>query len=254
MAIYFNNHNEDLFVEAVRLKKSIDSPTDDAETVFSWVYWQKTFAYYYPKLRMHLLSLGWVVLGTVGSCVGIGWGVVDGLHFCVSCMSTSGIKTIPLDSSDTMYFLVAVYSCLGVPILALSSGLLVHHIVSFGKRQDLEQTITAPVTEREVVSLASYGIVDGEGFIDVGEYVILILLRLGVLKPDLIRLIDIRYMEMRTQVAAAATPAATLTAAAGDSERRRAGGEGGRRLSIQDIQSFSRKMSIHDINQFNKSH
>jgi hypothetical protein len=247
MAIYFNNHKDFLVMEAMRLNKTATTSQKHKEVVTSVAYWKSIFAYYYPKLRVHLLALAWVVVGTVASGLGEGWSLLDGIHFCVSCMSTSGIRNIPDGSSDLAFFLVGVYTCIGVPLMALSSSLLVHYIVMFGKRQEFDQVLTAGVTEREVESMAMYGLVDGDGHIDISEYVILILLRLGLLKPDLIRLIDIRYLEMKTAIAAAAAAQVASESLDGKDDRAGGGRKDGRRVSIQNINRLSQTLSIQDI-------
>jgi hypothetical protein len=179
----------------------------------------------------------WIVLGTVFSCVGIGLEFLDGVLFSISCMSNSGFLNITKESSDLAFFLVGVYTCLGIPIMGISFSLLVHEVISLGNQQELEQKLNSHVTESEALSMKNYGIVDGTGSISVAEYVILILLRLGLLRPDLIKLIDIRYREMQ---ASYFSRAASVKGGILGKERKR-------QFSIQDINELSKLDSTRPV-------
>eukprot|EP00602_Paraphysomonas_sp_CaronLab_P009130 CAMPEP_0185028594 /NCGR_PEP_ID=MMETSP1103-20130426/14400_1 /TAXON_ID=36769 /ORGANISM="Paraphysomonas bandaiensis, Strain Caron Lab Isolate" /LENGTH=778 /DNA_ID=CAMNT_0027563057 /DNA_START=538 /DNA_END=2874 /DNA_ORIENTATION=+ len=156
------------------------------------------YDYYAERARIHVLLVGFLVLGISWTCVAVGWSFVDSLYFSISAMATGGLRPIPADSLDWMFAAVGMYVSLGAPIMTVSLSMLASSIATLGTRDDLQDTINTIITEREIQMLLSLGIENDDQFIDMTEFTILILVRLGVISTDLILVIVEWYQGMDT--------------------------------------------------------
>ena len=72
--------------------------------------------YHWHKVRIILLYLAFIIVGTVASWIEFDWPFSSALYFSLSSLSTAGLMPVPGDSKDETYFLVALFACIGVPI------------------------------------------------------------------------------------------------------------------------------------------
>lgn len=149
--------------------------------------------YWFPKLKVPFLFVTWAALGVSWSCYYVGWTFIDGLYFVTSGLATGGMWPIPDDSPQWFFFFVGVYVSCGVPIMALAIGTLADLVANSRSEMQLEEKMNSRVTDEELQLMTDCGIENGDGFIDVAEFVILILLRLRAVSPDLIGVIEDRF-------------------------------------------------------------
>ena len=94
-----------------------------AETEGYWDDIQASFHIYFPKFKIIILFVIWFIGGLV--CFKIicpHYSFLDAADFVVSSLSGGGYKTIPDDAPRWKFFIVSVYSALGVPLMAISLG------------------------------------------------------------------------------------------------------------------------------------
>ena len=77
--------------------------------------------------------------------------------------------------------------------MALAIGTLADLVANSRSEMQLEEKMNSRVTDEELQLMTDCGIENGDGFIDVAEFVILILLRLRAVSPDLIGVIEDRF-------------------------------------------------------------
>jgi len=153
----------------------------------------KRLHYFYRQNRVHFFLLLYLVFGIVWSSMTVGWPLIESLYFTITSLSTGGIWSIPEDSDDVTYFIVAVFTCTGAPIMCLSGGVFAHRLSRIGEAAHVLKTIQAAITLNELEMMNKLDIDDGDGFIDQTEYIILILVRLKAIRPELIAAIIARF-------------------------------------------------------------
>jgi hypothetical protein len=122
---------------------------------------------FYTHHRVHVFFLLYLVFGVVWSSFAVGWPIVEGLYFAITCT--------------------------GAPIMCLSGGVFAHWLSSLGKGNHCQRIINAPVTVEELHMMNQLDIDDGDGFIDELEFIILMLVRLKAIRPELIATIIARF-------------------------------------------------------------
>ena len=162
-------------------------------------YWddiQAFFTVYGPRLKIHLIFLLWVVIGVLWSCLAAKWPVIQGFYFAVSSLTTGGLWPIPEGSPAWHYAFTAFYVVAGVPVMAISLGMIANSVSNIGGSRLLKQKISARISDEEIDMMESFGIVDDDGSIDAKEFAILTLVRIGALQPSLICMIHERFEEI----------------------------------------------------------
>lgn len=145
----------------------------------------------------HFLFVSWLLIMTTTVSFRHHWTFFDSLCFSTSVLSTGGFIAMPQDSSTFDYFLIAMFATAGVPLMALSLGMFTHYISRLGEQSALVELINAGISPEELSEMEDLEIVDDDGHLDISEYIILILLRIGALKPDLIKLTNIRFDQLQ---------------------------------------------------------
>jgi hypothetical protein len=152
--------------------------------------------YYWPKVKIYIYFWIWAFVGTSFCLLTGKWTFVDSLFFSISAMSTGGFLNIEDNSPNWHFLFVAVYVIVGVPVMAITCGLMAHQIANIGKSDELEEKINAQVTEDELEMMTLLKIEDGDGSIDGTEFTILVLVRIGALNPDLIGVLYERFNDL----------------------------------------------------------
>jgi Ca2+-binding EF-hand superfamily protein len=168
--------------------------TDAARTDEIWDDIVAYVNYWYPKLKVPLLFVTWATLGIIWSCIYVEWTFIDGLYFVTSGLATGGMWPIPPDSPEWFFFFVGVYVSCGVPIMALAVGTVADIVANTRSENMLDEKMNARVTDEELQLMTDCGIENGDGFIDMAEFVILILMRLRAVSPELIGVIEDRFV------------------------------------------------------------
>ncbi len=162
----------------------------------------------------------WISAMILFSCVTVKWSFIDGLYFAVSSLSTGGLFAIPNDSPDWYFgigkhirpsltlfktnqirlhlylFSVGCFAATGIPLMGMAMGQLAGFMISVGDPDELTNAIYAKVTATELDMMKRFGLDDGDGKIDRGEFILLCAVRIGALSPDLIDTINRRFAEL----------------------------------------------------------
>eukprot|EP00603_Paraphysomonas_imperforata_P000212 CAMPEP_0114421914 /NCGR_PEP_ID=MMETSP0103-20121206/5333_1 /TAXON_ID=37642 ORGANISM="Paraphysomonas imperforata, Strain PA2" /NCGR_SAMPLE_ID=MMETSP0103 /ASSEMBLY_ACC=CAM_ASM_000201 /LENGTH=1036 /DNA_ID=CAMNT_0001590469 /DNA_START=406 /DNA_END=3516 /DNA_ORIENTATION=- len=153
--------------------------------------------YYWPKVYMHFFLLVWVLLGIVWGVSSVQWSVLDAWLFAMTAMAKGGLVSLPSSGvHEWDYIFYSLYIVVGAPLMAVSCGTAANAISNYGRAQQKEKDLSAPMTEDELVMLNHLGIEDNDGFIDNAEFTLLLLVRIGALNPDLIGVLHDRYYEL----------------------------------------------------------
>ena len=134
---------------------------------------------------------------TTWSCVVHHRSALDGLYFTVSMFSTSGQVSLPEESPDWHYLVVGCFACVGVPLMALSLGLFTHTIIRYGEQDQMDNIIRKKISQEELELLRNIGLEDGNGYLDISEFAILMLFRIGALHRDFLKLAKYRFMQLK---------------------------------------------------------
>jgi len=152
--------------------------------------------YFVKRNHVHFLSLLWLTFGTVWSYYAVEWTFIDSLYFSISSLSTGGMWSIPDDSPDAHYFIVAVFTCTGAPILCLSAGIFAYNLCRLSHHGDLTEAMHAPVSTEELEMMHVLDISDDHKQVDITEYVVLILIRIKAVRPELIAAVLAHFNSM----------------------------------------------------------
>mmetsp|Transcript_5182 Transcript_5182/g.8531 ORF Transcript_5182/g.8531 Transcript_5182/m.8531 type:complete len:1142 (-) Transcript_5182:178-3603(-) len=163
----------------------------DKRAILSVIY---RFWLNYP---FHVLFSIWLLIMTLVISLEHNWTFFDSLCFSTSVLSTGGFISLPENASTEDYFIVAAFAFVGVPLMALSLGMFTHSISRYGEQSALVELINAGISPEELSEMEDLEILDDDGHFDISEYIILILLRIGALKPDLIKLTNIRFDQLQ---------------------------------------------------------
>jgi hypothetical protein len=166
------------------------------------VYW-----YWHHDLLVNTWAIFFlfIVFLMTWGCVRYGWSSLEGFYFAFACLSTSGIITIPDDSAESDYFVVSFVTALGVPVLNLGLFGVMTAIVQWSRFDITKSEILEGVTASELRALRSLGVDEGDALSPMtnNEYVVLILMRNGLLDTELYQRINIAYGKLDAMAAGA---------------------------------------------------
>ena len=131
---------------------------------FSGNYWLKltTFiTFNWVKVRIVLLWCLFALFGTLLMVCQYGWTFWAGLYFAVSSMSTGGLKPIPRDAEDADYFVVGLFSAIGVPLMGLAMGTIGQSLMGHDTMEDVEAVLNSPISKVELDDMKA---IHGIGF------------------------------------------------------------------------------------------
>lgn len=92
----------------------------------------------------------WILVGTAWSCWTVGWTFVDGLYFALSSLTAGGMKSLPDDSPDWYYGFTGVYAAIGIPLMALSIGLIAAAIILHASYSSTFDNLIKPVSSADL--------------------------------------------------------------------------------------------------------
>eukprot|EP00602_Paraphysomonas_sp_CaronLab_P011003 CAMPEP_0185020974 /NCGR_PEP_ID=MMETSP1103-20130426/3622_1 /TAXON_ID=36769 /ORGANISM="Paraphysomonas bandaiensis, Strain Caron Lab Isolate" /LENGTH=812 /DNA_ID=CAMNT_0027552209 /DNA_START=188 /DNA_END=2626 /DNA_ORIENTATION=- len=152
------------------------------------------YALYYPKLKILLWFICSLVFGVIWSLLIVPeWDIGDALDFTLSTLSSGGYKAIPNGLPSWKYVITAFYAATGVPLMALSLGLILSMLILAPEDLSLLDKLSAPITTEEIEFMTTFGLEDGDGTIDKREFTVLTVVRIGAASPELIREINERF-------------------------------------------------------------
>jgi len=110
---------------------------------------------HYVTISFTLALFVWVLLGTAWSCFCVGWTFVDGLYFALSSLTAGGMKSLPDDSPDWFYGFTGVYAAIGIPLMALSVGLIAAAIILHASYAAIFDSLLQTVSKTDLKLLRS---------------------------------------------------------------------------------------------------
>ena len=146
---------------------------------------------------IHVSFVSILLACTLWGCLALQWPLLDSFYFTISLLSTCGQVSLPDTASDADYFLVALFASVGVPLMAVSFGLWTHSLTRIGELRRLREAISSGVSSAELKLLQSSGIEDEDGYVELSEFALLMLLRINSLHPDFIKLAKYRFMHLK---------------------------------------------------------
>jgi hypothetical protein len=117
------------------------------------------------------------------------------LAFASSALTTVGIIGIPIESSDGIFFLTALYILTGVPIAAAALGNLASKITDPYRAKRTDSMIHSPFDDDERVLLQHLNPDTNETF-DKYEYLVFLLVRGGKLDVELLKRVFEKFEEL----------------------------------------------------------
>lgn len=114
------------------------------------------------------------------------WDAITGFYFAVACLSTAGTIAVPDDAEDFDYFIVALATALGVPILNIAIFGIMTAIVQMSMQVNSIGEIWEGITTSELRALRALGVHETAHDAPVGhnEFVVMIMMRVGLLDAD----------------------------------------------------------------------
>lgn len=147
--------------------------------------------FYGPRVIIHVALMVFIICGVVLAVADFDYPFLDSLYFSVSTLAGGGLKGIPEDAESWQYAVVGIFILFGVPVTAVSLSILVQYLSNIMSRhENLDNVLHMPISEKELTTLVDSGIENADGFIDMSEYTVLILLRIGAISPDLITVVN----------------------------------------------------------------
>jgi hypothetical protein len=110
---------------------------------------------HYVTISFTLALFLWVLFGTAWSCFSVGWTFVDGLYFALSSLTAGGMKSLPDDSPDWFYGFTGVYAAIGIPLMALSVGLIAAAIILHASYATIFDSLLQTVSKTDLKLLRS---------------------------------------------------------------------------------------------------
>ena len=151
----------------------------------------------WKQYPIHFLFTLWLLIMTLHVSIHHNKTFFDALIFSTSILSTGGFISLPEDATTVDYFIVALFATAGVPLMALSLGMFTHYISRLGEQSALADLINAGISPQELSEMEDLEILDDDGHVDLSEYIVLILLRIGALKPELVKLTNVRFDQLQ---------------------------------------------------------
>jgi len=158
-----------------------------------WDYAVELCKYYGPKEKAHIAFLSFCAVGVGWCCGRFDFYFLRALFFSFSSMTGGGLQPVPLDAKDWEYAVVGLYVACGTPIAAVSLSLLAQTIASTGAKMNLTDIMNTLITEKELEMMRSFEIENGDGYITMSEFAVLMLVRMDAISTDMIKVINEWY-------------------------------------------------------------
>jgi hypothetical protein len=147
--------------------------------------------------RLTYAFIFWCAMGAFWACFAVDswtWDIV--CDFILSTTTGAGYISISDDSPVSSYIFVGIYAALGVPLCAVSIGMMLSKSLASPQDGDVLGKITAEVTPEEVEFLSQAGVDTNDGLLDHQAFLILTAIRLGAVTPELVEQIINRFNEL----------------------------------------------------------
>jgi len=161
--------------------------------------WKKRArAFFYSQRSVIKAVLVWFVfvaaLAIIRS-IGVGWSFREAQYCAISTLSTGRHWSIPEDSPTWLYGLTAALTSIGVPVMGLAMAAVGQALMEQGDVTEAQGAIDEPITIQELQLLQDIGLEDGDGTIDMSEFILLCMMRTGT-DPSLLSYIRRRFLAL----------------------------------------------------------
>jgi len=150
------------------------------------------------RYRLICLWFVWVIGGTVWGVLTEGWHPINGLYFSVGALSTGGLEGPALNAQgtipDAQATFVAFYCLTGIPVFGMALGQFADFFVQRHLADKERKALERPITEDEFEFAQQ--LVSNDGKIDLSEFVVLELFRLGKLDGATIEMIKAEFKRL----------------------------------------------------------
>lgn len=165
----------------------------------TWEYIEWWYDQHQFTINMTALLLVFIVFGVTFSCIYIGWDIVDGIYFTLATLSTAGLNSLPDgDTPDWMYGVIGVYAAIGVIIQMIVVFYLAGAYLQVYHHNRAEKAINEKLSEEELRALREMGLEDEATVIDRHEFLLLMIVRLGLIDTEMIAHINQRFDDLDT--------------------------------------------------------
>jgi Ca2+-binding EF-hand superfamily protein len=152
--------------------------------------------------NVRLLKVTFIFLSYLGFGVGYGmihldWTFLRSLYFSIAALSTAGLQAPaePVDEEDGLLFFLSLWLITGVPVFALTLGMLANAYINGNLKEDIAKQINAGLSKGEfefAMKLAE----DDDGEIDFSEFLQFKMLRLGFCSKEQLDAIRTQFKEL----------------------------------------------------------
>ena len=146
----------------------------------------------------------WIIVGVMYGLYMENWSFVISLYFAVSCLSTAGLQTPTCDGSSVESctltpnrgVFLGFFILVGVPLYAVTLGQFAGIAVEHAAEQKRKERMEQPIESRDFHYAATLLSEEHSSTLELGEFIILELMRLGVADRKQIRQIRNRFKEL----------------------------------------------------------
>jgi hypothetical protein len=163
-------------------------------------YWDDILAFftlYFHKFKVVLFLFLIGIVGVLATRLFVPeYDIWMALEFIFSTLTGAGYMTIPDEEAKYKFVLCAIYAAFGIPLLIISMGLVMSYLFTNPDEDAVYDKIIASLTPDEIDFMKMFEIDDGNGTLDIKEFIILTAVRIGSVSPDLITTIAERFKEL----------------------------------------------------------
>ena len=164
----------------------------------TWEYFEWWYHYHQFTIHITLLLIAFIIFGVAFSCVYVGWDVVNGVYFTLATLSTAGLNSIPDDSADWIYGVVGIFAAIGIIIQMIVVFYLASAYLQYYHHNRAQKAINEKISEEELRALREMGLEDEATVIDRHEFLLLMIVRLGLIDTEMIAHINKKFDELDT--------------------------------------------------------
>ena len=164
----------------------------------TWEYIEWWYNHHQFTIHITLLLIAFIIFGVTFSCIYIKWDVVNGVYFTLATLSTGGLNSIPDGSPEWIYGIIGIYAAIGIIIQMIVVFYLASAYLQTYHHNRAEKAINEKISEEELRALREMGLEDEATVIDRHEFLLLMVVRLGLIDTEMITHINQKFDELDT--------------------------------------------------------
>jgi hypothetical protein len=135
-------------LEYVELKREVEAGLVQPESLGQHLL--RFFRQHTIPLHLFVAWLLYVAVGVIWSTLVVEeFSVLDGFYFILSSLSAGGMYSLPDDSPEYLYGITGIFTAIGIPLMALTFGLLVFSLILPFSHDDLLRALVKAVSQEE---------------------------------------------------------------------------------------------------------